>query len=1102
MHNSRKSVLFAGAALMGLVLASGAWAQVKSFNVAPAEAVKTIPEFASQAGIQIIAPAGQLKGIRTQAVRGNLDTRAALAQLLEGTNLEIASDNGSVISLRVKNTAPAAITPMADEAVETVVVTGSRLASRGFKAPTPVSVHDAQEFKLSGTQNVEQLLNDSPQFAGNQLNSPTANTVQAGQPIGTATLNMRNFGATRNLVLVNGRRFAITGPDFTADINTIPAALIKRTEVVTGGSSAVYGSDAITGVVNFVMKDDFEGVEANYQRSWDQPTGTPTHSLDLTAGGNFADGRGNIVVSLNYLSREGYTRGERGDWAGLSLTDGCVTAASYNKKGPGTPLAVPSGQTCAEAGGRQGLIYSGSSNVPNGRIANFPVVGSSGSNPALDAALIAAGLGGMTSQGAIFSEDGRSIRPYDPNADSFDLSPDSYMVTPQTRWMGNVFSHYDFTDKVTGYMELHYSSNRTDVQIAPTNIGGNLLVDVDNPYVSAEMREVFNQLDLRETGTTTVTQGTSTMTTTAGDGLAVINLNRRLSDMGPRFATSDHNVFRAAFGFRGNLGDVSPNLLRNLNYDIYYSYARTSEAATQLNSLSRSRFQRSMLSVGGADPVLNPFGQNLTEASINAISITSNSSMYAEQQVFAGNLTGEAFDMPAGPVDFSTGFEWRYAYAKYTPDSYLASGDVSGWNGARATSGSSTVKEIYGEVRVPILADVPFARRLSLNGAFRYSDYELPGVGGVWTHSLGAEWAINTDLTLRAQTQHAIRAPNVGELYGGQGTDGPTANDPCSSRAPVSQQTQAVRDLCIATGVPADRVFDVSVQPGIYMTQVIGGNPNLSPEESDTVTVGLVWTPQFLRGFGLSLDYFKIELDDAISTLGGGGLQNVLNLCYYTIQSASSVYCQAINRDSQTGEVAAPNYVTTTMANIGGIKTSGIDLEARYGFRTDWGLMGDSRWDISSQWTYTEEFTLTPIQEMPDVTNECLGAFGGTCGQPTPRWKGSTRVTWRTGPLTLSARARYIGQLTADAHLVPLRRGETPRALESMTHPVISPRTYIDLSSSYELSNSVTLSGGIRNLLDKDPPILGSLQQSSHNTIPATYDVQGRVFFVGANMRF
>ncbi|MFT4077068.1 MAG: TonB-dependent receptor [Asticcacaulis sp.] len=1023
--------------------------------------------------------------------------RPALAASISIVALVIAAP---VLAQEAAPATPAADAP-ADAESTVVVVTGSRLSSRGFKAPTPVTIVDQQELKLSGTQNVDVLLSSTPQFTGSQLNSPTANTVQAGQPIGTATLNLRNFGASRNLVLVNGRRFAITGPDFTTDINTIPAALIKRVEVVTGGSSAVYGSDAITGVVNFVMRDDFQGVEMQAQRSWDEHTGTPTYSLSLTTGGNFAEGRGNFVASIDYLNRGGYTRADRGDWAGTSLGDGCVTSDSWSKDSAGTPLTVPAGETCLEAGGRPGLVYSGSATVPNGRIGNLPTVGSSSSNPALDAALVAAGLQNMTTLGAVFSADGKTVRPYESPSDSYDLGPESYIITPQTRWMGNVFAHYDFNDKVTGYVEMHYSDNVADVQIAPTSASGNFLVDTDNPNLSAEMQEVLNQLDLKESGTTSVTTGSQTLTTTPGDGLAVLNLNRRFSDLGPRYSTSDHSVFRTAVGVRGHLGDVSPDFLRDLKYDVYYSFARTTESDTQTGSISLSRFQNAILSQNGADPVCNPFGQNMTAACAAAISITSNAGLRAEQQVLAGNLTGEAFDLPAGPVDFSTGFEWRYDFAKYIPDTYLASGDVSGWNAAKATSGSTMVKEIYGEVRVPILADLPMAKRLSLNGAFRFSDYNLKGVGSVWTYSLGSEWALNDDITLRAQFQHAIRAPNVGELYGGAGTNGPSATDPCSSRQPTAQQTDAVRQVCIATGVPANLVFDASIQPSNYLTQVTGGNPDLTAETSDTTTFGVVYSPSYVRGLQLSVDYYRITLDDAISTLGGGSLQNVLNLCYNTIQDADSVYCKAIHRDS-TGQIAGPDYVTTTNANIGGILTSGVDIEGHYGFGTSWGLIGSSRWDLSTNLNYVHEYTVTPIQELPDIKNRCVGSFGSTCGQPIPHWKGSARVTWRTGPLTLSASARYIGKVTVDTYVLPATSGGTPPALNTLTNPVIDPQTYIDLTAAWDISAKLQLSVGARNIFDKDPPILGSSQLSSDNTIPATYDVQGRVLFVSVDAKF
>ncbi len=978
-----------------------------------------------------------------------------------------------------------------------VVVTGTRLISRGFLAPTPVTVVDQQELKLTGTQNLEVLLSDTPQFTANQLSSPTANTVQAGQPSGTSTLNLRNLGPTRNLVLVNGRRFAITGPDFTTDINTIPSALVKRIETVTGGSSAVYGSDAISGVVNFIMRDNFQGTEINLQKTVDQPTRTPTTSVDLTVGGNFDSGKGNLVVSVNYMDRQGYTRGDRGGWALPSLGDGCVTSASWSSTRPGTPQAIGAGQTCQSAGGRPGLIFSGSSNVPTGRIGGLPTVGSAGSNPALDAALIAAGLKSASTLGAIFDSSGKTVRPYMAPDDAYDLGPLSYMITPQKRWMSNAFGHYDFNDSTTGYLEMHFSSNSASVQIAPTSASGNFLFNTNNPNLSPQMQEVLHQLDRRETGTTRVTNGASTLSTVAGDGLAVLNLNRRFSDLGGRVAETDHQVRRFAVGVRGNLPDVSQRFLRDLKYDAYYTTSRTTETQNQGGSISLSRFQNAVLSQNGAAPVVNPFGQNLSGAAKDAIAISSKSGILAEQRGMAANVTGQLLELPWGAVDFSAGAERRYSFSEYSPDVFLASGDVSGWNAARPTEGSSTVKEFFGEARVPLLTDQPFARRLSLSGAFRRSDYDIPSVGKVWTSSIGSEWTPFDSVTFRAQKQKSIRAPNVGELFGGQGTNGPSAIDPCSSRAPAAQQTATVRALCAATGVPAGLVFDQAVQPSNFITQIVGGNPNLRAETSHTTTVGVVLTPAAVKGLQLSVDYYKITLDDAISTLGGGGIQSVLNLCYNTIQNAASVYCQAINRDRVTGQIAAPTYVMTTAANIGGILTSGVDVAAHYGLRSAWGLLGETRWNLDTNWTYVDELTFTPIQDLPELKNRCVGTWGGTCGQPVPHWKGTARVSMKTGNLMVSARARYTGSVTVDSYAL----AATPPALETLTNPKIKPYTYLDLTVGYEWSKAVSLTGGVRNVLDKDPPILGASQLPGGNTIPASYDTSGRSMFLALNVK-
>jgi iron complex outermembrane receptor protein len=983
------------------------------------------------------------------------------------------------------------------EGDEPVVITGSRLANRGATAPTPVTVLGSEEVGLSGTVNVETLLNDTPQFVGSQNSGPTGNTV----PGGTANVNLRGFGEQRNLVLVNGRRFAISGPAQTTDLNTIPASLIARTEIVTGGSSAVYGSDAITGVVNFIMRDDFEGVEAHGDVRFDAGTGTPTYNFDLTFGGNFADGRGNVVASINYLKRNGLTRGERGGPMAVTLGDGCVTSASWSDNAPGTPLAVPAGQTCRGAGGIPGFIFGGSGTIPNGRFANIPLFGAAGNTPAYNAALVAAGLQNMTSRGFTFNDGGTTVRPAVTPGDDYDLSPAAYLILPQERWMGNVFAHYDFAPGVTGYAEVHYSSNRVVAQIPPSGAGGNFLYDVNNPYLSAAMQEVLRQLDMRETGTSSVTNGTLTMTTTPNDGRVILNTNRRLVDVGNRVARSDREVFRAAVGVRGDIGDVSEDFLTNLSYDAYYSYARTSYTEVQNGAISLSRFQQNLLRQGGAAPVLNIFGQNITPAAARAVAITSISFTETTQEVLASSLTGEIFQLPYGPVDFNLGVERRSAFSDFAPDNFLATGDVSGFNASLPTRGTQAVTEVFGEVRLPLLREVPGFERLTVNGAFRRSKYD-GGIGSVWTYSVGGEWAPVKDIALRGQFQHAIRAPNVGELFGGRSQSGPTGVDPCSSRQPVAQQTAAVRAVCVATGVPAAAVFTLPVQPDTFIRFVQGGNPNVGPEISDTFTAGLVLQPRFVPRLTVTLDYFNIKLDGAIAPLGGGA-QNTLNLCYNVIQDANSEFCQAIFRDRSTGQIVQPNYIQVLNANTGGLKTSGFDLEVNYNVPLGFGAFSEnSRLEFNTYQTWTREFTGIPVQALPALTNECVGAFGQTCGQPIPEWKGATRLTWRDGPFALSLRHRYIGEVTVDTYVLPSRRaGATPPPLDSLSAPVMKTQHYFDLTAMVQPTDAMELTFGVRNLFDKYPPVVGSSSPAA-NTFAATYDSEGAVFFVGATVKF
>lgn len=975
-----------------------------------------------------------------------------------------------------------------------IIVTGSRLGGSGFKAPTPVTAVGAEEIKLRGALTVEDGLIQQPQFVGNLFNA-SGN----GQNQGVAALNLRGLGERRSLTLVNGRRYTVTGTNGLTDLNTIPNALIKRVEVVTGGSSAVYGSDALAGVVNFILRDDFSGLEATASYRTNDQSWTPEKSLSLTVGGNFADDRGNAVVSLDYLDRGGILRGEYG-FASTQFNDGCVTAASFSRTAPGTPLAVPAGQTCTGAGGRAGLVVANSATIPGGRFV-IPTFNSPQSNPALNAALQAAGLQNMTSFGFTFDAGSNAPRAALDPADRYNNSPLNYMQTPLERWMVNAFAHYDITDNVTAYVEGHFSKYVSNIQIAPLALSNNLLVDVNNPYVSAATQNILRALDAAETGTTTVTAGLSSYTNAPNDGRAVIATNRRFAEGGASNGRTERNVFRTLVGLRGDISDA-------WRYDAYYSYASTLLTENQSSAISISRYQRSVLSQGGAAPVLNIFGPNITPAAYAAITVPATNETRSTQQVIAGNLTGSLFELPAGSVDISAGFEWRKNAISLKPDASGSIGETATAIGTPAAiRGSTTVKEGYGEIRIPILSDTPFFYRLAVNGALRYSDYNTPGIGGVWTYSYGGQWSPTADFTVRGQVQRAIRAPGVDELFAPQLNGTPVVNDPCSSRASPSQQTQAVRDLCIATGVPAANVFTSVIQPNAQVGTLTGGNPNLGAETADTLTAGLSYTPQSIPGLAVSLDWYRIKLKGAISALGGN-VQNTFNLCYFIEASSSSRFCQAIHR-SPIGELTSslqsdPYYVEQFLDNTGGIKVSGVDFNAQYSFDVGFSPLGgeNGRVSLNTAWSYTDEYTFIPVQAL-NIKNECAGSFGSVCGQPAPRFKGVSRASLRTGPLTMSLQHRYVGPVTRDLYVVPARQGATPPNKSDITAARVSAVHYFDLSFLAEFSGDLSFSAGINNIFNKNPPLLGSGAQTwGVNTAPGVYDIYGRTMFASITKKF
>lgn len=1021
---------------------------------------KALTALAEQADTTIFARAALVEGRTAPAISGDLSVEAALKALLAGSGLTYRRNNdGSYVVTK-------AVRPAEEHgsvevpAQETVVVTGSRLGRNITEVSTPV-ITVGQDFILaSGAAVLEDVLNSQPQYIGGY-------TSRSNNPgTGAAELDLRGLGPSRNLVLVNGRRYVFFEQDMVTDINTIPAALVERVETVTGGSSAVYGSDAIAGVTNFILRTSFEGIEARAQFGGDTRVDGAAGSFDLTWGTNFDGGRGNVVLSGNYYRRTGIRQSQRA-YSRIVLADG------YDSDG--NPV----------------LSEKGAMNTPNGAFSSIPY-GSALLAPGMDGlrnALDAAGLLDIDSTGFTFDGAGSSARPFIDPDDRYNSAPLNYLQIPATRYGLSGFAHYDVTAKATLYAEFAYYHNEVDMQLAETNTSLTMAYDIDNPYVSTELQEVFHQLDLLETGSS------------YNDGLVNLRTRRRFAEIGARRALSRRDSLHAGFGVKGDLGDLDDTYFRNIHYDLSYFYNQANAAVHLNNMVSYSALASGLLrGADGSDPLVNLFGAGgITDEAADLLRIDTSNPAKTKLKTVSAIATGDVVPLPAGPLRASLGFEWRSAYVKSTPDDALGSGDALGFDYYQPTKGEVNVYEVFGEVHVPVLSQTSPVGQIAVNGAFRYSDYDLSVANGVWTYMSGLEWQPVPGLNLRGQWQHAVRAPNVGELFGGQSADRPRATDPCAQPSAATDAT--LRALCIATGVPAAYVGDTMVQVSERVDVLYGGNPDLDVESSNTYTLGFLYTPHFLPELTVTVDYFNITVKDAISTFAGG-VESIMNLCYNVIQDPSSEVCRAIRRNPADGTISAPYSILATYANIGEIKTSGIDFGVAWSRQLPFGLFDkESEVRVDIRGTWLNKYSLTPIQDMPEEVNDCTGAFGLTCGDPRPDWKTVSRVIWTTGDLTFNVQHRHLSSVTDDNILIPHRQGASGPSAADLAVPVMGGRDYIDLSFNYELQQSnVTIYGGINNVFDVDPPIVGSSQQQA-NTYPSTYDALGSEYFLGAKIR-
>ena len=972
-----------------------------------------------------------------------------------------------VVAPATAQTADEVTTDAAAEDDTLIVVTGSRIQRRNVETAAPIAVVGSEEFELSGTVNVENVVNTLPQVI------PGTTSFSNNPGNGAATLNLRGLGSNRTLVLVNGRRWMSFDTAQIVDLNTVPSFLIDSVDVVTGGASAIYGSDALAGVVNFRLKD-VEGVELGGQYSITERGDGARYNVHGAIGTSFDDGRGSATVYAEYFNREEIFQGDRG-FSEFAIGE----AVAFG----GFPLA-----------------QFGSSTLPNGVLR---YLGGAQGNTGLPAGTEfgAAGASGFGT-GVVFDNTPGDFRRR--AGDTYNYAPVNYLQIPQERYLIGGYADYEFSDGHEFYTEVSFVNNRVAQELAATPVTGNFNLDLATiqPFLIAPDFAQIQAIDAAETAQNAIDGNT--------DDPGVVNffVQRRTIEASRRNSLDERNAFRVLGGVRGSITD-------NLNYDAYYMYSRTRNANIQAGNISRSAFQAGL---DGTGTPINIFGLGtLTDAMFQSIAIQAQNGDISTQEVAAASVNGFLgnFGLGADDIGFAAGVEYRGVASQFIPDTALSSGDVIGFNAGLPTEGSYNVTEFFGELSLPILGPDSGIELLQVDAAGRYSDYSLGNVGGVWTYAGGIKFAPIPDVLLRAQIQRAIRAPNVGELFGGRSIGFPGATDPCNNAAGPGVDAAGLTATCLASGVPAAQIGSGNIQPNAQIPATFGGNANLQEETSDSWTVGVVLQPSFVPGLTITADYFNIEIEDAIATFGGG-LNNALDLCFNQVQDITDPICAPFSaaagaRDG-AGAITTANNPLVLNDNIAGLEVAGIDLEVNYVTSLPFSLLtdaGDSRLNFNFLGTWTERNNFTPVQGF-DTVNECAGRFGLTCDEPTPEYKWTSRLTWIDGPLTTSLRWRHLGSTTDDDD------GTDYTVFNGIE--VIDSYDLLDISFSYEINENVGLTLGVNNVFDTLPGtptfdangdvsnrpnslLLGDNQEQA-NTYPSTFDVLGRDFFVSANFKF
>ena len=927
---------------------------------------------------------------------------------------------------------------------EVIQVTGSRIARSELSQPTPVVSLEAKEIQKFGTPDLGSILSELPAIAaGDSLIGNNGSNSAAG----TSAADLRSLGASRTLVLVNGKRHVAGSPgQATVDLSTIPAALIERVEVITGGASAIYGSDAVSGVINVILKKDFDGLEFNLNGSKStEGVNERNHTINILAGTDFADGNGNVTFFTN-IERIGEVLAtdirQYDNWgavnnpANTGEDDGIVDRIRVrnvmSERIHGNGVINPSGG----AGGRWVFDDAGNPLVQTER------------------ALSSSGTFGNFPDGCTYCFSGENYENHSPEVEKFNV--------------GSTLT-YDLNDNITFNTDFKFVRSDIEQQFQPAFRFGNATINVEeNAFLDPTLRQTL--LDAGQTS---------------------VRFAKFFDELGNRSADNRRELFRYTAGLTGSF-ELSETYL---DWELYYVYGETTNTRKTLNDLIPGNFAAALDSVidpetgeavcrsqvksaqgeGYQDPAtaqgsdcvaFNPFGQSSSLAARDFVSADVTREDTITQEFIGGSLvfdTGEFFELQGGAIGVATGFEYREETSESLTDEFTKRGLLA--SAATPDSyGEYDVTEFFIEVSVPLIADMAFAHELTLDGAFRTADYSHAGTAEAW--KVGVMYAPFEDLRIRGTLGEAVRAPNISEAFDPLSPGFSNITDPCDHDDINDDPDRASN--CAAIGIPAGFVANDNVSVDVLS----GGNDNLESEESESLTVGVVWTPSFVDDLSVTFDYYDIEITDAIISVSA---QNIIDNCVDASGGPDSGFCSQVDRDPTTHDI---ELVRSGFLNAAAIETSGVEAQVRY-------VTGLEAFELPGEVTMNllvnkliklEEFE---FQDRPDEINVEDGEVGD------PELQVRFNADYQLDDLTVSWSSKLIDRsFTLDI-------SPTGDTSEDISSAYIGTIVTHDLGVNYQLSDSVTLNAGIRNITDKLAP--------GYTTNPI-YDLVGRRAYAGINI--